>query len=159
MRILQNYKFDESIWKGINKVVTASISNITVSIPKRLRPLPEIPIMDLLNDLQKLHKVKATKSTKFPLWGYILIAVGLVVVWLVAKWLYKKFFKPKFCKYAQMPRAIRRPTYRGAATSVERTGSEGPAERGMQLSTLLDAEGGGGRATVDKQILPRCVTA
>ena len=151
-RILQSYRFDGQIWNKFEKVVSKSLPNVTIPIPKRLTALPEIPMDELVREVENLQKVKPLKSRKFPLWGYLLIGIAFFLVWVIGRYIYKRYLKPLLvnccCRNSVMPnraRELRQVTPAGLqreAVSVGSTGGARNAGDAMQMSALLEDDDG-----------------
>ena len=99
--LIRNYNFSAvKIWKPFHQALPAYKK---LDLPKQLRAIEQIPMGNLIKQLQDLKAVSIEE--KIPSWGYYLIWVGLTLLMVLFIFIYCKYFrKNKLCWLAKSKR-------------------------------------------------------
>ena len=144
-KILRSFKYNSKLWEDFNEKAVGNHSDIQIKLPKKLSGLVEMPMSSLISELKEMKKIKPTK-TKFPLWGYFIIGLGLVLAYFIARCLIN-ICCPGVCRICSSAKPISRTNVQkrfvtpiGLRTGEGSPSSDQTATDSMQMSALLRKE-------------------
>ncbi|MEW8545669.1 MAG: hypothetical protein AB2693_19280 [Candidatus Thiodiazotropha sp.] len=139
--MLKFYNFsDFKVWNSINRLDV--IKNHTFTIPEKLDDLEEFPLNTLIDHLNQLRPMEEMTLPKhFPMWGYVIIIIGVIIIFIVLACCYCKFKNSMLSKlicYKRKARTRKQKTLMPNNELANGCGESRCQEDIMVMSTLLN---------------------